>query len=49
EFWGPDEKVFHPEWRLNASAGPHRAQEIAGYRHLLTFFDGACMCIRKHT
>ncbi|KAJ7739978.1 cytochrome P450 [Mycena maculata] len=47
EFWGPDAKVFSPARWLNPSADPHRAQEIAGYRHLLTFSDGARMCLGK--
>ncbi|KAJ7753314.1 cytochrome P450 [Mycena maculata] len=47
EFWGADAKVFNPARWLNPSADPHRAQEINGYRHLLTFSDGARICIGK--
>ncbi|KAJ6625075.1 cytochrome P450 [Mycena sp. CBHHK59/15] len=48
-FWGPTAKTFDPERWLNASKGAdaHRAQEIQGYRHLLTFSDGARTCLGK--
>jgi cytochrome P450 len=46
-FWGPDAKVFNPERWQDDSINQHRAQEIQGYRHLLTFSDGARMCLGK--
>ncbi|KAJ7434787.1 cytochrome P450 [Mycena galericulata] len=46
-FWGPDAKSFEPARWLNATADPQRAQEIQGYRHLLTFSDGARTCLGK--
>lgn len=46
-FWGPNAKLFDPTRWLNPSADPQRAQEIQGYRHLLTFSDGARMCLGK--
>ncbi|KAJ7506043.1 cytochrome P450 [Mycena galericulata] len=47
EFWGPDAKTFNPARWLNSSGDVQRAQEIQGYRHLLTFSDGARMCLGK--
>ncbi|KAJ7932947.1 cytochrome P450 [Mycena leptocephala] len=46
-FWGPDAKEFNPSRWLDDSVDQHRAQEIQGYRHLLTFSDGARMCLGK--
>lgn len=46
-FWGADAKVFNPSRWLDASADKHRAQEIQGYRHILTFADGPRMCLGK--
>ncbi|KAJ6487823.1 cytochrome P450 [Mycena sanguinolenta] len=48
-FWGPDAKMFNPARWIDESHGvdKHRAQEIQGYRHLLTFSDGARMCLGK--
>jgi cytochrome P450 len=46
-FWGPDAKVSNPAHWLDDSVDQHRAQEIQGYRHLLTFSDGARMCLGK--
>jgi cytochrome P450 len=49
EFWGPDAKQFNPARWLDESLGAnqHRAQEIQGYRHLLTFSDGPRTCLGK--
>ncbi|KAJ7706955.1 cytochrome P450 [Mycena rosella] len=47
EFWGPDAKVFNPSRWLDTSSDHRRAQEIKGYRHVLTFSDGARMCLGK--
>jgi cytochrome P450 len=48
-FWGSDAKVFNPARWLDESPGFNqlRAQEIQGYRHLLTFSDGARICLGK--
>ncbi|KAJ7824650.1 cytochrome P450 [Mycena leptocephala] len=46
-FWGPDAKEFNPARWLDDSINQHGAQEIQGYRHLLTFSDGARMCLGK--
>ncbi|KAJ7440146.1 cytochrome P450 [Mycena latifolia] len=47
EFWGTDAKVFNPSRWLDENSDHHRAQEIQGYRHLLTFADGPRMCLGK--
>jgi cytochrome P450 len=46
-FWGPDAKEFNPARWLDDNINQHGAQEIQGYRHLLTFSDGARMCLGK--
>jgi cytochrome P450 len=48
-FWGPDAKIFNPARWLDETddANKHRAQDIQGYRHLLTFSDGARICLGK--
>ncbi|KAF7375649.1 Cytochrome P450 [Mycena sanguinolenta] len=48
-FWGPTAKTFNPARWLDETDGidKHRAQEIQGYRHLLTFSDGARICLGK--
>ncbi|KAF7351314.1 Cytochrome P450 [Mycena sanguinolenta] len=48
-FWGPDAKMFNPARWIDESHGvdKHRAQELQGYRHLLTFSDGPRMCLGK--
>ncbi|KAJ6487643.1 cytochrome P450 [Mycena sanguinolenta] len=48
-FWGPTAKDFNPARWLHETDGieKHRAQELQGYRHLLTFADGARMCLGK--
>ncbi|KAI6037499.1 cytochrome P450 [Pisolithus marmoratus] len=38
--WGLDAKVFRPERWLDADGITKKAQEMKGYRHLLTFSDG---------
>ncbi|KAI5999039.1 cytochrome P450 [Pisolithus marmoratus] len=45
--WGPDAKVFRPERWLEADGLTQKAQEVKGYRHLLTFSDGPRTCIGK--
>ncbi|KAK7044970.1 cytochrome P450 [Favolaschia claudopus] len=54
-FWGPDAKTFNPlRWlsqpdkiEFEYTNTQYRAQEIQGYRHLLTFSDGARNCLGK--
>ncbi|KAG0696075.1 cytochrome P450 [Suillus ampliporus] len=44
--WGPDAKAFHPSRWLREDA--HGAREaLHGYRHLMTFGDGARMCLGR--
>ena len=43
--WGPDAKEFRPERWLEKDGLPKKAQEIHGYRHLLTFSDGPRACL----
>ncbi|KAJ7185765.1 cytochrome P450 [Mycena filopes] len=46
-FWGPDAKAFNPARWLDDSADQLRAREIQGHRHILTFSDGARICLGK--
>ena len=49
DVWGPDAKAFKPErWLAGDDPAAARARELAGHRHLLTFFDGPRMCIGKN-
>jgi cytochrome P450 len=41
ELWGDNAHEFRPERWIEGL--PTRAQEISGYRHLLTFLDGPKM------
>lgn len=45
--WGPDGAEFKPERWLEEGGVPKLAQEIKGYRHLLTFWDGPRMCLGR--
>ncbi|KAI6100367.1 cytochrome P450 [Pisolithus sp. B1] len=45
--WGADAKQFRPERWLEGAGIPKKAQEIQGYRHLLTFSDGTRTCLGK--
>ncbi|KAI6012725.1 cytochrome P450 [Pisolithus orientalis] len=45
--WGADAKVFRPERWLEEGGIPKKAQEVQGYRHLLTFVDGPRTCLGK--
>ncbi|KAI6040734.1 cytochrome P450 [Pisolithus marmoratus] len=45
--WGPDAKKFRPERWLEEAGIPKKAQEIQGYRNLLTFSDGQRTCLGK--
>ncbi|KAI6044115.1 cytochrome P450 [Pisolithus marmoratus] len=45
--WGPDAKVFRPERWLEKDGIPKKAQDVQGYRHLLTFADGPRNCLGK--
>ncbi|OBZ71957.1 Secologanin synthase [Grifola frondosa] len=44
--WGADAKEFVPERWLDGGV-PKKAHEIQGHRHLLTFSDGARMCLGR--
>ncbi|KAI6100982.1 cytochrome P450 [Pisolithus croceorrhizus] len=45
--WGPDAKMYRPERWLEPDGVTRKAQEVRGYRHLLTFGDGPRACIGK--
>ncbi|KIM68469.1 hypothetical protein SCLCIDRAFT_1209280 [Scleroderma citrinum Foug A] len=45
--WGADAKTFLPERWLKGGAIPKSAQEVQGYRHLLTFADGPRACLGR--
>ncbi|KAI6037500.1 cytochrome P450 [Pisolithus marmoratus] len=45
--WGADAKAFRPERWLDPDGITKKAQEMKGYRHLLTFTDGPRTCIGK--
>lgn len=45
--WGPNAKNFDPDRWLDNSISQHRASEIQGYGHLLSFGGGARMCLGK--
>ncbi|KAI6037504.1 cytochrome P450 [Pisolithus marmoratus] len=45
--WGPDAKVFRPERWLEADGVTKKAQEVKGYRHVLTFGEGPRTCVGK--
>ncbi|KAJ7128475.1 cytochrome P450 [Mycena epipterygia] len=47
-FWGPTAKEFDPSRWLVTNGNSHfRAQELQGYRHMLTFADGPRFCLGK--
>lgn len=46
-FWGLDAKKFRPERWIEGADIPKKAQEIQGYRNLLTFSDGPRTCLGK--
>ncbi|KAG1842971.1 cytochrome P450 [Suillus subluteus] len=45
--WGPDAKTFKPSRWLEGDEGTHGARTLQGYRHLMTFHDGARMCLGR--
>ncbi|KAG1778181.1 cytochrome P450 [Suillus placidus] len=46
--WGPDAKAFKPSRWFEGDEGTHGAREaLHGYRHLMTFGDGARMCLGR--
>ncbi|KAI5994679.1 cytochrome P450 [Pisolithus albus] len=45
--WGPDARMYRPERWLEPDGVTKKAQEVKGYRHLLTFGDGPRACIGK--
>lgn len=45
-FWGPKAKDFEPERWLDDADIP--AKQIQGHRHILTFSDGARICLGRH-
>ena len=45
--WGPNAKMFWPERWLEEDGIPEAAQNVQGYRHLMTFGDGPRACLGK--
>ncbi|KAG2064190.1 cytochrome P450 [Suillus decipiens] len=46
--WGPDAKVFKPSRWFEGDEGTREAREaLHGYRHLMSFGDGARMCVGR--
>jgi cytochrome P450 len=46
--WGPDAKAFKPSRWFEGDEGTHWAKEgLHGYRHLMTFGDGARSCLGR--
>nr|GAT56756.1 predicted protein [Mycena chlorophos] len=45
--WGEDAFEFKPERWSTLESSSHRAKEIQGHRHLLTFLDGPRTCLGK--
>jgi hypothetical protein len=47
--WGPDAKMFKPSRWLAENQGTQeaKAEALHGYRHLMTFGDGARMCLGR--
>ena len=47
--WGPDAKVFKPSRWLGEDEGRQKvkAESLRGHRHLMTFSDGARMCLGR--
>ncbi|KAG2137925.1 cytochrome P450 [Suillus clintonianus] len=45
--WGPDAKAFKPSRWLEEDMGTHGKEALHGYRHLMTFGDGARICLGK--
>ncbi|KAG2339037.1 cytochrome P450 [Suillus weaverae] len=46
--WGPDAKTFKPSRWFEGDEDTHEAREaLHGYRHLMTFGDGARMCLGR--
>ncbi|KAF8075757.1 cytochrome P450 [Lyophyllum atratum] len=45
-FWGPNAKNFEPERWLDDADIP--AKQIQGHRHILTFSDGARLCLGRN-
>ncbi|KAF7291767.1 hypothetical protein HMN09_01236300 [Mycena chlorophos] len=43
--WGEDAAEFKPERWSNLESSSHRAKEIQGHQHLLTFLDGPRTCL----
>jgi cytochrome P450 len=50
-YWGEDSTAFKPERWSELESGikevPGRINELRGYRHLMTFFDGPKTCLGK--
>ena len=45
--WGKDARQFVPERWLTEDGIPAKAKELPGYHHILTFVDGARMCLGR--
>lgn len=43
--WGPDAKTFNPSRWLEGDENRHGARTLQGYRHIMSFGDGAWMCL----
>ena len=47
KLWGQNSKQFVPERWLDENGLSMKAKELPGYHHVLSFVDGARMCLGK--
>jgi cytochrome P450 len=45
--WGPTSHEFDPSRWLDDGTSKKRAEEVSGYRHILTFADGPRTCLGR--
>jgi cytochrome P450 len=45
--WGPTSHEFDPSRWLDDGTSKKRAEEVSGYRHILSFGDGPRMCLGR--